>query len=164
MIKIVEGNITEIKAEAIVNAANEHLFHGGGVAGAIVRAGGGEIIEESRKIIKEKGKLKVGEAVFTSPGNLKEKGVKHIIHAVGPRGTRPELLEKAVNNVFKLARKLKLKSLALPAISCGIFGFDKEKGSKIIFEIAKKYEKEFEIFLVSLDKEVVKFWKDLRKG
>ncbi len=162
MIKIIEGDITKVKAEAIVNAANESLYHGGGVARAIVEAGGEEIVEESRKIIEERKKLKVGEAVYTSAGNLRKLGVKYIIHVVGPRGTKPELLKEAIKNVFDLSRNLGVKSIALPAISCGIFGFDKKEGSKIIFEIAKKQEEKFDIYLVSIDKEIISFWNELK--
>lgn len=156
MIKIIEGDITKLEVDVIVNAANEKLFHGGGVARAIANAAGKELIKESNKIIRKKGRLEVGEAVYTNAGNLK---AKYVIHAVGPRGTNLNKLEEAVTNVFELAKKLEARSIALPAISCGIFGFDKKLGSKIIYEEAKKYEKEMEIFLVSIDKEIVGYWR-----
>lgn len=156
MIKIIEGDITKLEADVIVNAANEKLFHGGGVARAIANAAGKELIKESNEIIRKRLGLRVGEAVYTTAGNL---NAKYVIHVVGPRGTQPEKLESAIDNVFKLAEKLEVRSIALPAVSCGIFGFDKEKGSRIIYETAKQYETKIDIYLVSLDKEIVGYWK-----
>ncbi len=162
MIKIIKEDITKLNTDAIVNAANEYLIHGGGVAKAIACAAGPELEKESKEIIIKKKKLKVGEVVYTTSGRLSQRGIKYVIHVVGPRGTKPELLEKAIINVFKLAKKLKAKTIALPAISCGIFGFNKPLGAEIIFKIAKKYEKDFdEIFLVSLDNEIIRDWKKL---
>jgi len=163
MINIIKGDITKLSVDVIVNAANEYLIHGGGVARAIANAAGKEIIEQSQKIINKKGKLEVGEAVYTSAGNLKANGIKYIIHVVGPRGTKPDLLKKAITNVFELAKTLKIKTIALPAVSCGIFGFDKKQGTKIIFNISKKYEKQFEeILLVSIDEEIIDLWKKMQ--
>ncbi len=164
MIKIFEGDITSLQLEegAIVNAANEMLFHGGGVARAIANACGKTLIDESRDIIRKKGRLKTAEAVFTSAGKLKEKGIKYVIHVVGPRGTDEKLLEESIKNVFELAKKLKVKTIALPAVSCGIFGFDKKLGSEIIFNAAKNYEKDFkEIYLVSIDNDIIGYWREL---
>jgi len=155
MIKVIEGDITKLKVDIIVNAANERLFHGGGVARAIANAAGEKLIEESNKIIKEKLKLDVGEAVHTTAGNL---NARYLIHVVGPRETNPEKLELAIGNVFNLALKLGARSIALPAVSCGIFGFNKEKGSNIIYDVARKHEEEMDIYLVSLDKEIIGYW------
>ncbi|MEM1554609.1 MAG: macro domain-containing protein, partial [Thermoproteota archaeon] len=82
VISLIKGNITKVRADAIVNAANSWLKHGGGVAGAIVREGGRIIQEESDRIVRERGPVKVGEAVYTSAGSL---NAKYVIHAVGPR-------------------------------------------------------------------------------
>ncbi|MGB9896075.1 MAG: macro domain-containing protein, partial [Thermoproteota archaeon] len=81
-IRFVKGDITKLKVDAIVNAANSYLKHGGGVAGAIVRAGGSIIQKESDDIVMKRGPIKVGEAVFTSAGEL---NAKYVIHTVGPR-------------------------------------------------------------------------------
>lgn len=138
-IKVIEGDITQIDTEAIVNAANLYLQHGGGVAGAIVRAGGEIIQKESNEIVRKKGSLKIGEAVITSGGNLK---AKYVIHTVGPvwgEGNEEEKLKRAIVSVMEIAKNYKLKSISIPAVSCGIFGFPKEKGTKIIFETMKNF-------------------------
>lgn len=163
MIKIILGDITKIKSEVIVNASNEDLVHGGGVAKAIANAAGRELVNESNKIIAKRGILSVGKAVYTSSGKLKKRGIKYVIHVAGPRGTKTKILEKTIKNVFELAKGLNIKSIALPAISCGVFGFDKKKGSKIIFDIAKKYEICFDIiYLVSINSEIVGYWRKLQ--
>ncbi|PLV59227.1 AAA family ATPase [Thermotoga sp. KOL6] len=140
-IRIVKGDITKEEVDAIVNAANEYLKHGGGVAGAIVRVGGTIIQEESDKIVEEKGRVPTGEAVVTSAGNLK---AKYVIHAVGPiwKGGNygeDDLLYKAVYNALLRAHELKLKSLSMPAISTGIFGFPKERAAKIFARVIKDF-------------------------
>jgi len=132
-ILVVKGDITKEEVDAIVNAANEYLKHGGGVAGAIVRAGGSVIQEESDRIVRERGRVPTGEAVVTGAGNLK---AKYVIHAVGPvwRGGNygeDELLYRAVYNALLRAHELKLRSVSMPAISTGIFGFPKERAVKI---------------------------------
>ncbi len=163
MIKIIKGDITKQKVECIVNAANEYLFHGGGVAGVIAFEAGEEMAKECNKIRNEKGRVETGEAVATNSGKLQEKGIKKVIHAVGPKGTKEKELTNAVENTFKLAKKLGLKSIALPAVSCGAFGFDKKKGTKIIYDISKKYEKYFDkILLVSIDDEIIELWEKLK--
>lgn len=158
MIKIIGGDVTKLQVDVIVNAANEYLQHGGGVARVIANKAGKQLIEESNKIIAERGKLNVGEAVYTRAGNL---NARYVMHAVGPRGTQEEKLKEILNNVFELAKKLEARSIALPAISCGIFGFDKEKGTRIIYEEAKKYAQDIDIFLVSIDKEIIDYWEKL---
>jgi len=138
-IKVIEGDITLINAEAIVNAANSYLQHGGGVAGAIVRAGGEIIQEESNEIIRKRGPLKTGEAAITSGGNLQ---AKYVIHTVGPvwgEGNEEEKLKRAIISVMEIAKNNKLRNISIPAVSCGIFGFPKEKGTKIIFETVKNF-------------------------
>jgi O-acetyl-ADP-ribose deacetylase (regulator of RNase III) len=120
-ILVLKGDITDVEADAIVNAANKYLRHGGGVAAAIVRKGGEEIQRESNKIVSESGPLEVGEAVATTAGKLK---AKKVIHTVGPiygEGKEREKLMKAVLNSLRLAERLGLKSIAFPAISTGIY-------------------------------------------
>jgi O-acetyl-ADP-ribose deacetylase (regulator of RNase III) len=136
--RLVQGDITERDVDAIVNAANSHLQHGGGVAGAIVKKGGQIIQEESNKI----GHVPVGAAVITGAGKLP---AKFVIHAVGPRmgeGDEGNKLKSAVLNSLKLASERGLKSISLPAISSGIFGFPKDRCAEILVKEALNYIKE----------------------
>ncbi len=137
LIRIVHGDITEEEVDAIVNAANEYLKHGGGVAGAIVRKGGYEIQEESDKI----GYVPTGSAAITGAGKLP---AKYVIHAVGPiwrggQNDEDQKLESAVLSSLKIADEKKLKSISFPAISAGIFGFPKERCAKILIDTAVKF-------------------------
>jgi len=134
-IKLVQGDITELATDVIVNAANAKLIMGGGVAGAIRRKGGHSIQEECDKI----GGTFVGGAAITTGGNLK---AKHVIHAVGPRmgeGNEDEKLKNATLNSLKLMDKQKLKTIAFPAISTGIFGYPIDRCAKIMISTAKEY-------------------------
>lgn len=127
-IKVVKEDITEMDVDAIVNAANSYLKHGGGVAGAIVSKGGAVIQQESNLI----GFVPVGSCAMTTGGKLK---ASYVIHAVGPRwgeGDEENKLINAVRNTLKLASQKSLQSIALPAISAGIFGFPKERCASII--------------------------------
>jgi O-acetyl-ADP-ribose deacetylase len=122
-IRLLRGDITEMETDAIVNAANQFLQHGGGVAWAIVHKGGFSIQEESNKI----GYTPVGSAVATGAGNLK---AKFVIHAVGPQmgeGEEDEKLRSATTKSLELCEKLNLKSITFPAVSTGIFGYPIEK-------------------------------------
>jgi len=135
VIQLVEGDITDLATDAIVNAANTSLKLGGGVAGAIARKGGPKIQEECDKI----GGTSVGEAIITTGGDLK---AKHVIHAVGPvHGMEHEdaKLKDATLNSLKLADKHNLKSLALPAISTGVFRFPKDRCAIIMLSTAIAY-------------------------
>ncbi len=152
IIKVIHGDITEESTDAIVNAANSHLKHGGGVAGAIVRKGGYIIQEESDKI----GYVPTGSAAITTGGNLK---AKYVIHAVGPvwgEGDEDNKLESAVKSALEIAEKNKLASVALPAISSGIFGFPKERAVHIIFtttvEFLKNAKSVKEVHFCNVDK------------
>ena len=134
-IKIVQGDITDLDADVIVNAANAQLILGGGVAGAIRRKGGPTIQEECNEI----GGTSVGGAVITTGGNLKS---KRVIHAVGPRmgeGDEDSKLTNAVLNSLKLMDEHKMKSIAFPAISTGIFGYPIDRCAKIMILTAKRY-------------------------
>jgi O-acetyl-ADP-ribose deacetylase (regulator of RNase III) len=127
-IRLVQGDITERDTDAIVNAANSSLQHGGGVAGAIVRKGGQIIQDESDEI----GFTPVGHTALTSAGRLK---AKFVIHAVGPRmgeGDEENKLKNAVLNTLLLASQKGLQSISMPAISSGIFGFPKDRCAKIL--------------------------------
>lgn len=128
-ISLVQGDITQLEVDAIVNAANTGLRGGGGVDGAIHRAGGFRIMEECRKI----GGCPIGDAVVTSGGNLK---ALFVIHAVGPiwqGGTHneEELLAGTYRNSLKRAVEKKIKTLAFPNISTGIYGFPKSRAAEI---------------------------------
>jgi O-acetyl-ADP-ribose deacetylase (regulator of RNase III) len=138
ILRLVMGDITGRDVDAIVNAANSHLQHGGGVAGAIVRKGGQIIQDESDKI----GFVPVGNAAITTAGKLPS---KFVIHAVGPRmgeGDEDNKLKNAVINSLKLASEKGLKSISMPAISSGIFGFPKDRCAKILVNEAKKFLQE----------------------
>ncbi|HKX38027.1 MAG TPA: macro domain-containing protein, partial [Burkholderiales bacterium] len=122
---------------AIVNAANGHLAHGGGVAGVISRAAGPVLQEESRRIVKERGPLPAGAAVVTSAGKLPFKG---IIHAVGPRqgeGDEEAKLVKALSSAFLEAKKREWNSLAFPAVSSGIFAVPLETCARAYVRAAR---------------------------
>ena len=134
-IKLKQGDITELDTDVVVNAANAQLIMGGGVAGAIRRKGGPAIQEECNKI----GGTFVGGAVITTGGNLK---AKHVIHAVGPRmgeGDEEEKLKNATLNSLKVMDEYKLKTIAFPAISTGIFGYPIDKCAKMMIFTAKEY-------------------------
>jgi len=134
-IKLIQGDITELNTDVIVNAANAQLILGGGVAGAIRRKGGPLIQEECNKI----GRSFVGGAVITTGGNLR---AKHVIHAIGPRmgeGDEDEKLKNATINSLKLMDEHELKNIAFPAISTGIFGYPIENCAKIMISTAKEY-------------------------
>lgn len=138
-IEVVKGDITEEKTDAIVNAANKHLSHGGGVAGAIVKKGGEIIQIESNKIVEKRGPLKTGEAVITTGGNL---SCKYVIHTIGPvwkEGDEEEKLKKAIESSLQVATENLLKSISIPAVSCGIFGFPKKRGTQIIYKTVKEF-------------------------
>ena len=135
LLELVEGDITEMETDAIVNAANAHLTLGGGVAGAIRRKGGPEIQKECNKI----GGTFVGGAVITTGGNLK---AKYVIHAVGPQmgeGGEDQKLKNSTLNALKVADESKLKSISFPAISTGIFGFPIERCAEIMLRTTIDY-------------------------
>jgi O-acetyl-ADP-ribose deacetylase len=134
-LRLVYGDITERDVDIIVNAANSYLKHGGGVAAAIVRKGGKIIQEESDKI----GFVPVGSSVITIAGRLP---CKAVIHTAGPRmsqGNEDTKLRAAIRNSLELASDRKFKSISMPAISSGIFGFPKDKCAKILVEEAKNF-------------------------
>jgi O-acetyl-ADP-ribose deacetylase len=159
IIKIMKGDITETNVDAIVNAANSHLQHGGGVAAVISGKGGPSIQEESNAI----GYVHVGECAMTSGGILK---ARYVIHAVGPRmgeGDEEKKLKKTINSVLELATSKGLKSIAIPAISAGIFGFPKDKCARILVEETAAFvgEKKItlkEIIFCLIDDDIINFF------
>ena len=139
MIEIMQGDITRIETGAIVNAANRHLQHGGGVAGAISRRGGTVIQEESDAWIARYGPIDANHPAVTSGGKLP---CKHVIHAVGPvwgEGEEDDKLARAITSALEKAEELKLSSISLPAISTGIFGFPLERASGIFMQTLDQF-------------------------
>jgi O-acetyl-ADP-ribose deacetylase (regulator of RNase III) len=138
-IQLVQGDITQENVDAIVNAANKYLAHGGGVAGAIVRRGGEKIQVESDAWVREYGPLSHDQPAYTSGGNLT---CRYVIHAVGPiwgEGDEDHKLAAAINSALSVADQLKLASMAFPAISTGIFGFPKDRAAQIILRTIESY-------------------------
>lgn len=140
-IQIVQGDITTEKVDAIVNAANEHLQHGGGVAWSISKKGGAAIQKESDEWIRKNGPVSHTRPAWTSGGLLP---AKTVIHAVGPvwlngRDDEDLKLEQAVTGSLRVADELNCASLALPAISTGIFGFPKDRAARLILAAIENY-------------------------
>ena len=132
-IEVVQGDITKLKVDAVVNAANSSLMGGGGVDGVIHRAAGPKLLQECKEIVKRIGNCPTGEAVITSGGKMP---AKFVIHAVGPvyRGgnnNEPELLSNAYTNSLRLAVENNVKTIAFPNISTGIYGYSKEQAAEI---------------------------------
>jgi O-acetyl-ADP-ribose deacetylase (regulator of RNase III) len=140
-ILLIQGDITKLKVDAIVNAANTWLMGGGGVDGAIHRAGGPVILAECREIVARQGRCETGQAVITSGGNL---SVRFVIHTVGPvwhggNSNEAELLANAYLNSLKLAIENGIETIAFPNISTGVYGFPKEKAVEIAIETVTKF-------------------------
>ncbi|MCX8027216.1 MAG: macro domain-containing protein [Thermodesulfovibrionales bacterium] len=134
-IRVTKGDITDRDVDAIVNAANSYLQHGGGVALAIVKKGGDIIQQESDKI----GFCPVGSAVITSGGKLK---ARFVIHTVGPKmgeGDEENKLASAIKSVLTLAHSKGLNSISVPAISTGIYGFPKDRCARILIRETKQF-------------------------
>jgi O-acetyl-ADP-ribose deacetylase (regulator of RNase III) len=139
IIQIVQGDITIEDVDAIVNAANERLQHGGGVAWAISKQGGSAIQRESDDWIRQHGPVSHSHPAWTSGGLLPS---KYVIHAVGPvwgDGDEDKKLSDAMRGSLRMADELKCSSIALPAISTGIYGFPKERAAGIIFSAIEIY-------------------------
>ncbi len=156
---LVQGDLTEEEADALVNAANAYLKHGGGVAGALARKGGPQIQAESDEWVRRHGPVPVGGVAVTGAGRLK---ARFLIHAVGPvwsGGTQGEdrALAEAIRNALEAARERGCERIAMPAISTGIFGFPKERAAPIVWEAiaafaaAHPHEPPREIRVVILD-------------
>jgi len=136
-LRIVEGDITLLDVEAVVNAANKNLQLGGGVAGAIRRRGGPAIQAECNRLAP----IEVGEAAITGGGNLK---ARYVIHAVGPvngEGDEEAKLARATLNSLRIAAERKIKSLAFPAISTGIYGFPLQDCSRVMLRVSLDFLK-----------------------
>jgi len=153
-IEVLQGDITEQETEAIVNAANNRLIMGGGVAGAIRRKGGQEIQEECSKA----GPIPIGEAAVTGAGKLKAKYVIHAATMGMDFDTDEEKIRSSVRNSLKRAEEKKIGSIAFPALGCGVGGFPERRAAEIMLEEIKAHLKEFadsslkEIVFVLYDK------------
>jgi O-acetyl-ADP-ribose deacetylase (regulator of RNase III) len=139
IMQIVGGDITSEQVDAIVNAANAQLNHGGGVAGAIKRRGGPKIQTESDDWVRKYGPITHDSPAYTTAGDL---DCNYVIHSVGPiwgSGNEDEKLATTIENSLKLADKLEIQSISIPAISTGIFGFPKARAAGVILRAIKSY-------------------------
>ncbi len=157
-ISVIKGDITKLKVDAMVNAANSSLLGGGGVDGAIHHAGGSAILDECMQISARQGGCKTGEAVATSAGNL---SAKKVIHTVGPVYRNGEdmqaiLLANCYKNSLALAADNDCKTIAFPNISTGVYGYPKEEAAIIatstITDLINKYNFE-EVVFICFDEE-----------
>ncbi|HVI44839.1 MAG TPA: O-acetyl-ADP-ribose deacetylase [Chitinophaga sp.] len=162
-IKVIKGDITRQATDAIVNAANSSLMGGGGVDGAIHRAGGPAILEDCRAIVARQGGCKTGEAVITTGGHLP---ARHVIHTVGPvwnGGNKNEeaLLAACYRNSLELAAHHQLRSISFPNISTGIYHFPKDLAASIAMDTIVHFLEQNssieEVILVCFDDENLKY-------
>ncbi|WP_299708659.1 O-acetyl-ADP-ribose deacetylase [uncultured Tenacibaculum sp.] len=166
-IELHKGDITKIAVDAIVNAANSSLLGGGGVDGAIHRAGGKAILEACQEIRNRQGKCKTGESVITTAGNLP---AKKVIRTVGPvynGGSRlaleKELLINCYKNSMLLAKEHDLETIAFPNISTGIYKFPKQLAAEIAIETVKEYPVVEKLIFVCFDEENFTIYKEILK-
>ena len=165
----IKGDITKVKVDAIVNAANSSLLGGGGVDGAIHRVGGPAILEDCRKIIARQGGCKTGKAVITTAGNLP---AKFVIHSVGPvwnggQNGEEQKLAECYRNSLQLAVDNNCKTIAFPNISTGIYGFPKDKAAVIsidtVIDFLSMNDKVEKVIFVCFDEEnyflLKEYWK-----
>lgn len=168
-IEILQGDITKVSADAIVNAANNSLLGGGGVDGAIHKAGGPTILEECIQIRNRQGGCETGKAVITNGGNLH---AKYVIHTVGPVWNggvigEEEKLRNCYRNSLKLAIENEIESIAFPNISTGVYRYPKEKAAKIAIDEVKRLlqndEKIRRVIFVCYDRENFVLYDNLMK-
>jgi O-acetyl-ADP-ribose deacetylase (regulator of RNase III) len=168
-IEIIHGDITKQKVDAVVNAANSSLMGGGGVDGAIHRAGGPAILEECRKIVAKQGGCPTGEAVITTGGNLP---AKFVIHTVGPvwsggNNNEPEKLSNCYKNSLRLALENNLETIAFPNISTGIYGYPKKEAAGIAIEVVTRHLQNdhviAKVYFVCFDEENFQLYRSLLK-
>jgi len=167
-IHLVREDITTLKVDVVVNAANNTLLGGGGVDGAIHRAGGPEILEECRKIRARQGGCPTGEAVITTAGNMPS---EYVIHTVGPvwnggGSDKDQLLRNAYENSLKLAEEHSLRSIAFPNISTGVYGFPKDQAAKIAVSAVRNFEANTikAVYFVCFDEENYSIYDQLLNG
>ena len=139
VLSLIRGDLTLQKVDAIVNAANARLRHGGGVAHLILRRGGMVINQECKTWLQEHGPVTHSQPAYTSGGNL---DCRYVIHAVGPvwgRGDEDDKLKSAIVASLNLAKRLSLESIAFSAISTGIFGFPKQRAASVFYQVFRDY-------------------------
>ncbi len=166
-IEVVTGDITRLEVDVIVNAANEHLQHGGGVAAAIARAGAPVVDAESEAWVREHGPLGPGEAAHTGAGGMP---AEWVVHVVGPRYREGQdnegLLRQAVKAALDRSAELGARSVALPAISAGIFGYPRAEATRVIAQTVEEWLEEHpdtidRVLLVGYDESTSE---DFRRG
>lgn len=143
---LIQGDITRQETDAIVNAANSGLMGGGGVDGAIHRAGGPAILSDCKKIVAERGRLPAGQAVITTGGNLK---ARHVIHTVGPvwhggKSGEPETLASAYRESLRLAVATGLKTVSFPSISTGVYRYPVDEAARVAMGTVADFVREDE--------------------
>jgi O-acetyl-ADP-ribose deacetylase (regulator of RNase III) len=138
ILRVVQGDISTFQGDAVVNAANNHLRMGAGVAGALLAAGGGTIQDECDAIVRRRGPIEVGEAAITGGGNL---GVKYVIHAaaMGDHPPTSESIRSAVRSALELAVEHEIGSLAFPVLGTGVAGFPFDEAARILVEEVKAF-------------------------
>ena len=166
-IEVLKGDITKINTDAIVNAANSSLMGGGGVDGAIHRAGGPAILDDCRKIIARQGNCKTGQAVITTGGLLP---AKHVIHTVGPvwnggQKNEADKLRECYINSLRLAIENSISTIAFPNISTGIYGYPKNEAAEIavksVISFLEKNSQLKKVIFVCFDEENLSLYKSL---
>ena len=166
-LSLIQGDITKQDTDAIVNAANSGLMGGGGVDGAIHRAGGPAILEECKHIVAKQGRLPTGEAVITTGGNLR---AKYVIHTVGPvwRGGNsgePQLLSNAYRHSLELAAAHKLENVSFPSISTGVYSYPiqlaAEVALKTVIDFLQQESSLNEVFFVLFDNKTYELYVDV---
>jgi O-acetyl-ADP-ribose deacetylase (regulator of RNase III) len=138
IVRVIDGDITTFDGDAVVNAANNHLRLGTGVAGAIAKRGGGGIQEECHEIVRKNGPLKVGGAAITGAGRLK---VRYVIHAaaMGDLPVTPDSIRNATRSALELAEKHDIRSLAFPVLGTGVGGFPFSEAARIMVEEVRSF-------------------------
>ena len=165
-IKVIKGDITLASVDAIVNAANPVMLGGGGVDGAIHRAAGKQLYEECKAVAAKDGiRCPTGEARITKAGNL---DASYVIHTVGPKyysDSDPEkMLSSAYKNSLQLALQYHCKSIAFPAISCGVYGYPIEQAAKIALDVCMQEDyRELQILFYLYNDEAYNAWNELLK-
>lgn len=141
ILRVVQGDISTFQGDAVVNAANNHLRMGSGVAGALIARGGGSIQDECDLIVRKNGPLRVGEAAITGAGNLP---VKYVIHAaaMGDEPASAESIRKATRSALELAQEHKILYMAFPVLGTGVGGFPFSEAARILVEEVKAFTAE----------------------
>lgn len=138
ILRVVQGDIATFQGDAVVNAANNHLRMGTGVAGALMAAGGGSIQDECDDFVRREGPIAVGEAAITGAGKL---GVLHVIHAaaMGDEPPTPQSIKRAVRSALELALRHEVTSMAFPVLGTGVGGFPFDEAARILVEEVKAF-------------------------